>query len=198
MSGDAGGAATGAPATPPLVVRTDRPAIDRLFRRIVSVQVVALLAEMTIVALALTVTSVAWLAVPLGILLLSTVLQIGAQCYAWGARVGVGVPLVVSAEGLVFDTAQGQVRLAWPCVDALSERRPLGRPVLTFHVVAGLAPDGPGVVSELSPKQWARLGRRGLPLGSVGVTPGLDVVEQAVAHFSGGRLAIPGHWAAPG
>ncbi len=182
---------------PALVVRTDRRAVDRLFRRVVAVQGTALVVLVGCLAVVVALTDLAALAVPFGLVLLLTVLQIAIQSYTWGARAAVDAPLVVSAEGLVFTTARGVVRLAWPVVASLSERRVLGRPILRVHVVADLTPDGPGVESDLSATQWSRLVRQGIPLGSVGITPGLDVVEQAVAHFSGGRLLVPGHWGPP-
>lgn len=127
---------------------------------------------------------------PFGIVLVGQVFQIGYHCYIWGARSAVQIPLVVSAQGLSFNTARGPVRLPWPAIESMSLRSRFFGRVLVIRPQPGVRVDSPGVEICYPARTWARAVRSGLMLGSRGIHETLDQVAAAITSASDGRLRL--------
>lgn len=172
------------------VVHTDRARIDGRFRVIVFGLwgLVVMLFGLAAALAANTGSALAML--PIAISALGLIVQICLHCYAWGARVAVETPLVLSPAGMQMCTHRGWVSVPWAAVASLSVRSVLGNRILTFHLVPGVDRTSPGVSSSLPAGQWKRLRRVGLQLGDVGITPGAADVAQAVRYYTSGRVGV--------
>lgn len=191
------------PSRPPqsstsLVVRTDRPAINRWHSRLVvihGVLAVVVLVLMMLIAAVLhdAVGGGAMAAMsqtPFAVMLVGQIAQIGYHCYLWGQRTAIEYPLVVSAEGLTFTTAQGIVALPWAAVESVSvQARAFGR-IMIVRPQPGVQVDSPGVQICYRPSTWSKVVSRGLMLGERGLCEDLDQVVNAIVSASAGRVTV--------
>ncbi|QCR18803.1 PH domain-containing protein [Agrococcus sp. SGAir0287] len=173
-----------------LVVRTDRAAIDRVHLPILIVSAVLLA-----LCLAMMMLLVGWAAdglslstpvlsmLPFVLVAISSSLQIGTQAYLWGARRSIDEVVVADDAGLRVQTISGRVHVPWDGVLAARIQGSGRRRRLTLRLAMASA-----IRSDLSPRERARVERRGIMIGGVGLVPGLEAVAAAIAHGTRGRV----------
>lgn len=192
-----GGSPSGAAADPwPLfVVHTDRPSINRRYRRIVGS-----FSAVTLAVVALAVTA-AWLfgqteanplyLLPLLVVPAATVFQVAYSCYVWGSRMSLPEPLVLEPAGVTVTMAQGRLRLPWAAVTGITVRPLMGSSILRFQLDPAVSATSPGVETDLAPRFLARLVRSGVLLGSAGVHEDLEQVAAVASQLAGRPLRTP-------
>lgn len=188
-----------APAPNAFVVRTDRHGLDRFFRPRVVVMAICLafivVCAVLLVVLAvsqassagsLPATAPALVVVAVALIVTST-MQIASMLGAWRGLRGIDVRVVADDAGLRATVPDASVHVVW---DAVRSARLLGsgpRRRLVVDVDPRALPDG------LAPRARRRIARHGLLLVGLGMQPGIEVVANAVAVGTRGRVQATAH-----
>lgn len=178
---------------PAFVVHTDREAINRLHGRLVGIHAILMLILVAVLFVGAGLLAaidiggpLALMLLPFVILILGQAFQLAIHCYTWGARVAIAEPLFLSQQGFRMQTAVGTIEVPW---DAVQSVRSLNK-VMQINLHPGVTPESPGVRTDVSSRNWARLKRKGLMVGAKGLREDFKQIRQAIAHLSEGRVPV--------
>lgn len=178
------------PATDPsrqLVVRVDRSRVNRRFGLLTAINVAVLLGVLALMYVSVNLVESASATIPFAIVILGQVFTMAQLAWIWGVQIGVGIGMVVSAEGVSVPVPPyGTIGLPWAAVAGVRRRGPH----LVINAVREVGPGSPGVSAPPDRRLWRRLHRRGALVPLKLVDTDLQTMSDALWALSGGQVAV--------
>ncbi|WP_092505795.1 PH domain-containing protein [Agrococcus jejuensis] len=179
----------------PLVITTDRAAIDRVYRPLVIVMVVpVVLVSLVVVGAGVLVgqslasPTGAAVGIAVGMAALSIVLVVlvaaflALTAYQWGVLRSIGERVVADGSGMRMQLPVGRVQVPWSAVHGARITGAGRSEVLRLDV------DASALVGDLSHRHRRIVASKGLAFGAVGMQPGIAALANAVAAGTAGRV----------